>query len=152
MKRRKMMNLIDAKRELQQLENEEIYWLNEKENIKSLVMPKGIDITPDKISGGKREDRMLKYAELLDDKKIDETLDYIYKRKRNIMNYIENELKIVGEYSNLERKIYDLRYDSIYIKEHKGKKRPFSQISNITGYSSSQCCRILQKMLSRRSV
>ena len=60
------MNLIDAKRELQQLENEEIYWLNEKENIKSLVMPKGIDITPDKISGGKREDRMLKYAELGD--------------------------------------------------------------------------------------
>ena len=146
------MNLIDAKRELQQLENEEIYWLNEKENIKSLVMPKGIDITPDQRSGGKREDRMLKYADLLDYKKIDETLDYIYKRKRNIMNYIENELKIVGEYSNLERKIYDLRYDSIYIKEHKGKKRPFSQISNITGYSSSQCCRILQKMLSRRSV
>ena len=67
------------------------------------------------------------------------------------MNYIEEELKIIGEYSNLERKIYDLRYDNNYIKEH-GKKRPFTQISNITGYSSSQCCRILQKMLSKRTV
>lgn len=145
------MNLIDAKKELQQLENEENYWLNEKENIKSIVIPKGMQITADKIEGGKREDRMLKYVELLDDKKIDETLDYIYKRKRNVMNYIEEELKIIGEYSNLERKIYDLRYDNNYIKEH-GKKRPFTQISNITGYSSSQCCRILQKMLSKRTV
>lgn len=146
------MNLIDAKKELQQLENEETYWLNEKENIKSLVMPKGINITPDKVNGGKREDKMLKYAELLDDKKIDETLDYIWKRKRNIMNYIEVELKIIGEYSNLEQKIYELRYDQEYMKSHKGKKRPFRQIGSIVGYSDMQCIRILQKMLSKRNV
>lgn len=146
------MNLIDAKKELQQLENEETYWLNEKENIKSLVMPKGINITPDKVNGGKREDKMLKYTELLDDKKIDETLDYIWKRKRNIMNYIEVELKIIGEYSNLEQKIYELRYDQEYMKSHKGKKRPFRQIGSIVGYSDMQCIRILQKMLSKRNV
>lgn len=146
------MNLIDAKKELQQLENEENYWLNEKENIKSLVLPKGIQITADKVEGGKREDRMLKYTELLEDKRIDETLEYIYKKKRNLMNYIEEELKIIGEYGALERKIYDLRYNQDYMKEHKGKKMSFQKIGNITGYSSSQCCRILQKMLSRRNV
>ena len=146
------MNLIDAKKELQQLENEETYWLNEKESIKSLVMPKGIDITPDKVNGGKREDRMLKYIELLDDKQIDETLDYIWKRKRNIMNYIETELKIIGEYNNLEQKIYELRYDKDYMQDNKGKKRPFRQIGVIVGYSGMQCNRILQKMLNRRDV
>lgn len=146
------MNLIEAKKELQQLENEEIYWLNEKESIKSLVMPKGIQITADKVNGGIREDRMLKYTELLDDKKIDETLDYIWKRKRNIMNYIETELKIIGEYNNLEQKIYELRYDQEYMKQNKGKKRPFRQIGNIVGYSGKQCNRILQKMLNRRDV
>lgn len=146
------MNLIDAKRELQQLENEENYWLNEKESIKSLVLPKGIQITADKVQGGKREDSMLKYAELLDDKKIDETLDYIWKRKRNIMNYIENELKIIGEYDNLQRRIYELRYDQLYMKDNKGKKRPFRQIGVIVGYSGKQCNRILQKMLNRRDV
>ena len=145
------MNLIDAKRELQQLENEENYWLNEKETLKSMVLPKGIQITPDKVVGGKREDRMLKYVELLDDKKIDETLDYIYRRKRNVMNYIEEELKIVGEYNNLEKKIYDLRYDEAYIKEN-GKKRSFRLIGNLVGYSDMQCIRILQKMLSKRNV
>lgn len=146
------MNLIEAKKELQQLENEEIYWLNEKESIKSLVMPKGIQITADKVNGGIREDRMLKYTELLDDKKIDETLDYIWKRKRNIMNYIETELKIIGEYNNLEQKIYELRYDQEYMKQNKGKKRPFRQIGNIVGYSGMQCNRILQKMLNKRDV
>lgn len=145
------MNLIDAKKELQQLENEENLWLNEKEALKSLVLPKGIEITPDKVNGGKREDRMLKYVELLDDKKIDETLDYIYKRKRNIMNYIEQELKILGEYNNLEKKIYNLRYDEEYIKEN-GKPRSFIKIGNLVGYSSSQCNRILQKMLNKRNV
>lgn len=146
------MNLIDAKRELQQLENEENYWLNQKEALKSLVLPKGIEITPDKVSGGKREDRMLKYVELLDDKKIDETLDYIHKRKRNVMNYIDEELKITGEYGMLETKIYSLRYDPTYIKENKGRKKPFWKIGQEVGFSASQCCRILQKMLNRRNV
>lgn len=145
------MNLIEAKKKLQHLEIEEQYWLNEKENIKSLVMPKGIQITADKVSGGKREDKMTKYVELLEDKQIDATLDYIYKKKRNLMNYIEEELKIIGEYSQLEKKIYELRYDQDYIKEN-GKKRPFRQIGRIVGYSDMQCIRILQKMLARRNV
>ncbi len=146
------MNLIDAKRELQQLENEENYWLNEKENLKSLVMPKGIQIQADKVNGGKREDRMLKYAELLDDKKIDETIDYIHKRKINIMNYIEEELKIIGTYGLIESKIYELRYDPNYSKTNNGKKRPFWLIGEEVGLSASQCCRILQKMMKRRNV
>ena len=67
------------------------------------------------------------------------------------MNYIEEELKIVGEYNNLEKKIYDLRYDEAYIKEN-GKKRSFRLIGNLVGYSDMQCIRILQKMLSKRNV
>lgn len=146
------MNLLDAKKQLQELENEETYWLNEKELIKSIVLPKSMELAPDKVSGGKRIDKNLKYVELLDDKKIDETLDYIYRRKRNIMNYIEEELKIIGAYGILENKIYELRYDQDYIKLNNGKKRPFREIGEVVGFSASQCCRILQKMLSRRNV
>lgn len=146
------MNLIDANIELKRLENEERYWLNEKENIKSLVIPKGLQIIPDKIDGGKREDRMLKYVELLDDKKIDDTLDYISKKKNNIMKYIEGELKITGQYGILENKIYELRYDQEYMRTHNGKKRPFWQIGNEVGFSESQCYRILKKMLKKRDI
>ena len=63
------MNLIEAKIELQHLENDINRLLQEKELLKSMVLPKGIEITPDKVNGGKREDRMLKYVELLDEKK-----------------------------------------------------------------------------------
>ncbi len=146
------MNIIEAKMLYKQLENEERFWLNEKEDAKSLVIPKGMQLLPDKTSGGKREDRMLKYVEILEDKQIDETLDYIYRKKKKLWNYIEEELKILGEYGKIEQRIYDLRYDSNYIQEHKGKKRPFWQIGNEVGFSASQCCRILQKMLKRRNV
>lgn len=146
------MNLVEANKKLKQLENEEEYWLNEKENIKSLVIPKGMQITPDKIEGGKREDKMLKYVELLDDKKINETLDYIYKSKQNLEDFIERELKRIGEYTPLERKIYDLRYDYEYIKEHNGKKRTFWEIGNTVGYSKSQCYKILKNMLRKRDI
>lgn len=145
------MNLIEAKKEVKLLENQYNYWLNEKENLKSLVLPKGIQITPDKVNGGKREDRMLTYVELLDDKKIDETLEYITRRKRNLEHFIEEELKILGEYNTLEKKIYDLRYDEEYIKEN-GKERTFYEIGNIVGYSKGQCYKILQKMLNKRNV
>lgn len=145
------MNLIEAKTKLKQLENEEDYYLQEKELLKSMVLPKGIEITPDKVNGGKREDRMLKYVEILDDKKLDDTLEYIYRKKRILMNYIENELETIGEYDNLKRRIYELRYDTEYIKLN-GKKRTFKSIGNLVGYSASQCNRILQKMLSKRNV
>lgn len=67
------------------------------------------------------------------------------------MNYIETELKIIGEYDNLQKRIYELRYDQEYMKEN-SKKRPFNQIGMIVGYSGKQCNRILQKMLNRRDV
>lgn len=146
------MDLVEAKMKLQELDNAENYYLNEKEIIQSIVLPKGIQITPDKISGGKRVDKMLKYVEMLDETEIDKILTIINRKKKNLMNYIDNELIRIGEYQPLAKKIYDLRYDKDYKENHNGKLRSFTKIGNITGYSSSQCCRILQRMLSKRNV
>ena len=68
------------------------------------------------------------------------------------MNYIEKELETIGEYDTLKRRIYELRYDGEYQKEHNGKQRSFKEIGEKVGYSASQCNRILQKMLSKRNV
>ena len=68
------MTIREANYELMKLDNEYNYWLNEKERIKSLVVPKSTDIRLEKVDGGKREDRLVKYAELLDEKKIDENV------------------------------------------------------------------------------
>ena len=103
------MTLKEANYELKKLDNDYNYWLNEKEHLKCLIYPKAIDIRSERVDGGKREDRLLKYAELLDDKKIDETLEYIDRRRNNLMNWLDNELKIMEKYEPLKRKIIRLR-------------------------------------------
>lgn len=144
------MTLREAQEQLKRLDNEYKFWLKEKEIALSLVIPKATDIGSEKVDGGTREDRMLKYVELLDNKQINETLDYIFKKKQNLMNYIEEELRIIGQYSLIEKKIYDLRNDNDYIKQH-GKKMPFWMIGSKIGYSAMQCSRIYKRTINKRS-
>lgn len=134
------MNLKEANKELEKLDNEYNYWLEQKEIILSLVLPKATDIKPEIVEGGKREDRLLKYIEIEDEKQINATLDYIYKRKNNLMNWIENELKIIGEYTPIERKILMLRDE---------KRLKWRDISKNVGYCERQCQRIYDKYKKR---
>ena len=67
------------------------------------------------------------------------------------MDYIEKELKIIGQYSILEKRIYELRNDPEYIKTHNNNKMPFNKIGKIVGYSESQCNRIYRKLINRRT-
>ena len=55
------MTIKEANYELKRLENEYNYWLNEKEQIKSLVVPKSTDIRLERVDGGKREDKLVNY-------------------------------------------------------------------------------------------
>ena len=103
------MTLKEANRKLEQFENEYNYWLNEKEKLLSLISPKATDIRHEVVDGGKREDRLLKYAELEDEKQINNTLDYIQSRKLNLMEWIENELKILMKYGEVESVIIQLK-------------------------------------------
>ena len=146
------MTLKEANKELEKLDNEYTYWLNQKETLLNLVYPKATDIKPEIIQGGKREDRLLKYIELEDEKQINATLDYIHRRKNNLMNWIDVELKIIGKYNEIEKEIYDLREDIQYMKKHNGKKREWWKIGNMTGLSDRQCQRIYSKLVRRRNI
>ena len=137
------MTIKEANYELKKLDNEYNYWLNEKEQLKSLVYPKAADIRLEKVDGGKREDRLIKYAELLDDKKIDETLAYIEKRRNNLMNWLDNELKIMEEYEPLKRKI-------IRLKEE--QNLPYEKIGLTVGYSTRHVIRIYKNAIGRRDI
>lgn len=137
------MTIREANYELMKLDNEYNYWLNEKEQIKSLVIPKSTDIRPEKVDGGKREDRLVKYVELLDDKKIDETLDYIDKKRTNLMNWLDQELKIMEQYEPLKRKIIRLREE-----EHLS----YEKIGIAVGYSTRHVIRIYKEAVGRRNV
>ena len=136
------MTLKEAQEQLKRLENEYNYWINEKEIALSIVMPKATDIRSEVVDGGKRTDKMLKYVELLEHKQIDETLEYIFKKQQNLMNYIDNELKIIGTYNYIEKRIYELRQDKVH----------WWKIGNIVGLSERQCRRIYKKMIGKRNI
>lgn len=137
------MTIREANYELMKLDNEYNYWLNEKEQIKSLVVPKSTDIRLEKVDGGKREDKLVKYAELLDEKKIDETLDYIDKKRINLMNWLDQELKIMEQYEPLKRKIIRLREE---------KHLSYEKIGIAVGYSTRHVIRIYKEAIGRRNI
>lgn len=136
------MTLREAQEQLKRLDNEYKFWLNEKELAKSIVLPKATDIKGEVVDGGKRVDKMLKYMELLEDKQIDETLDYIFKKQQNLMRYIEEELKIMGQYNYIEKRICELRNDKV----------PMWKVGNIVGLSERQCYRIYSKLKKKRNI
>ena len=80
----------EAEEELKKYENRERYLLNKIENIRSLVLPKGISIEPDKIPSTKRVDKNLEYVSQLED--VEKELAYVRKEIKNLMKYIEQEL------------------------------------------------------------
>ena len=47
------MTLKEANETLESLENEENYWLNQKEILLSMVLPKATDTTVEQVDGGK---------------------------------------------------------------------------------------------------
>lgn len=137
------MTIREANYELMKLDNEYNYWLNEKEKIKSLVVPKSTDIRLERVDGGKREDKLVKYAELLDEKKIDETLNYIDKKRTNLMNWLDQELKIMEQYEPLKRKIIRLREE---------ERLSYEKIGIAVGYSERHVRRIYKEAVGRRNI
>lgn len=136
------MTLTEANRQLELLENEYNYWLGEKEIALSNVLPKATDIRAEVVDGGKREDMMFKYASIMDDKKIDETLEYITKKKTNLMLFIDRELKILNKYDSTAKKIYELR----------DKKLEWWKIGKIVGLCEKQCRRIYKEITGKRYI
>lgn len=139
------MTLKEANEELERLDNEYNYWLNEKEKLSLLVTPKSMDIRPEMVEGGKRVDRLALYVESMDEKKINETLDYIQSRKLNLMNWMDQELKILGKYNEVEKLI-------VFYKEVDTKPRTWVEISRLVHYSESHCKRIYKNYKHLRNI
>lgn len=148
------MDLKTANKELEKLENEYNYWLKQKESLLTLVMPKATDIKPEIIQGGKREDRALKYAELEDEGKIDDTLNYIHRKKQNLLTWIENELKIMLKYGEVESVIIQLKENNRVIDRATGKYRDMTweEISKEVHWSKSFCRSVYRQYKRKRDI
>ena len=147
------MTLKEANKELEKLDNEYTYWLNQKETLLNLVYPKATDIKPEIIQGGKREDRLLKYIELEDEKQINATLDYIHKKKTNLMNWMDTELKILLKYGEIESAIAQLKETRILDNvTKKWRERTWEEISQEVSYNKDHCRRIYRNYKKIRNI
>lgn len=106
------LTLEEAAKELDKLENDKVYWENRLEQIVSLTMPRSTDIENERVDGGARIDKLLKYTELKEELGIDDTLKYINDKILTLNKWIEGELKRLNKYGETERQI-------VYLREHK---------------------------------
>ena len=148
------MTLKEANEKLERLENDYNYWLNEKEKLLLLVMPKSTDIRPEMVDGGKRVDRLAQYVESMEEKQINETLDYIQAKKANLMNWIDNELNLLKKYNELEQLIIYYKEVAIIKDKYtlKQRKMTWEEIGREVHYSKDYCRRIYRNYKRIRNI
>ncbi len=148
------MNLKEANKELEKLENEYNYWLREKEQLLVLLGPRSTDIREEKVDGGKRVDRLYKYIELEDERKINATLDYIAKRKENLLKWINTELEILQKYGEVESAIIQLKENGIVRDKNTNKYREMTweEIANQVHWSRSFCRNVYRNYKKKRDI
>lgn len=148
------MTLKEANEQLERLDNDYNYWLNEKERLLLLVMPKSTDIRPEMVDGGKRVDKLAKYVETMEEKQINETLDYIQAKRENLMNWIDNELKILKKYNEVEQLIIHYKENMIIKDKYTGKQREMTweEIAKEVHYNKDHCRRIYRNYKKLRNV
>lgn len=134
------MTLTEVKEQLERLDNELEYKLKEKEILFQKTQPQAVDTTKENVEGGTRSDKYLNYVETLEEKNINVEIDKLYQRRRNLENWLNNELKILGKYKPFEREIITLREEN-HLK--------WRAISIRVGYSERQCQRIYDKYYKR---
>lgn len=148
------MTLKEANKRLEKLENDYEYYLREKEQLLAMVMPKATDTTIERVEGGTREDRMIKYVELEEEKKINDTLEYIFKKKQNLIQWINTELKILNKYGEVESVIIQLKENGKVRDKYSGKLREMTweEIGRKIGYNKDHCRKIYRLYKKKRDI
>ena len=131
------LTLEEAAKELDKLANDKTYWENRLEQIVSLVMPKSTDVETERVDGGERVDKLLKYTELKEELAIEDTLKYIEDKILSLNQWVERELIRLDKYGETEKKI-------VYLRENKKvrdrytnrlRKMTWREIAKETHYS-----------------
>lgn len=142
------MNLKEANKKMEQLDNNLKYYTREKDiSLKKVGISASVY---DKInvSGGKRDDKFSSYMVSLEDKdrltliELDKKIVDIKDKINNLSDWIDNELKILKKYRDVEQQV-------IYYKENE-RHYTWEEIALRTGFCSRQCQRIYDKYQKER--
>lgn len=137
------MSLRDANYQLEKLENKLNRLLKDKENLESTVGIQAIDTSKIIVDGGKRVDRLLEYTSSKELQELDTEIQITQNKIKNLMDYIDEELKILEKYDKTLELI-------IYYKEE--KKYNWYNVSSKVHLSIRQCQRIYKKYTGRRNI
>lgn len=148
----KELTLESASKELEKLENDWRYWYSRMEQIVSLVLPSATNVDNEKVDGGKRVDTLLRYCELKDELQIDITLKYIEDKIASLNIWIENELKRLDKYNEIEKSIVFLREKKKVIDKYNGRTRrmTWNEIAKEVHYSERSVQYFYQNALKKR--
>lgn len=131
------LTLTEATKELDKLENDRRYWENRLAQIVSLTMPHSPDTQNERVDGGNRIDKLLKYTELKEELGIDDTLKYINDKIQTLNEWIEGELKRLDKYGETEQAIVYLREKKRVRDKYTNRMRQMTweEIAQETHYS-----------------
>ena len=135
------MTIREAEMKLKSKQNELDYWITKKNIALESAQPKATSYDSERVDGGKRVDKYKHLDNSIDE--IDPIIDKLNIEIKALEKYIDNELKLIGEYEPLKAKIITLR------ERHHMK---WDDISQATHYSVRQCKRIYKEYLNRRYI
>lgn len=142
------MTIREANNKLGKLENELNYYIDMKNLAIDIATKKTSSPSSERTDGGTRQDKYKLLDISIDE--YDPEIERLNKEIIIIRNYIESELKRIGEYEPLKQKVYNLRNDEEYMKKNKGKPREWWKIAQATNYSERQCRRIYSSITGER--
>jgi len=141
------ITIYEANDKIQRLENLRELRMNERDLVFERTQPKAAKLDREQVDGGlKREDRTLAYVIECEDPEYIKLCNQIDETEKAIFyysEYVEAELKRIGEYEPLKAKIIELKDK---------KKMTWEEIVNIISgkYCERQCRRIYKDYCQKR--
>lgn len=146
------LTLNEATKELEKLENDKRYWENRLIQLVSLTMPHSMDIQSERVDGGVRIDKLLKYTDLKDELGIEDTLRYINDKIKSLNEWINEELKRLDRYGDTEKTIVYLREQKKVRDRYSNRvrKMTWGEIAKETHYSERAVRLFYKKAIKER--
>lgn len=133
------MTIKEANIRIKQLDND-IKYLEEKKELEFIkTQPGAVKVDKELVDGIQNIDKNFNYIVNLEN--ITRELNNKLTEKEKLENWIERELKIIGEYEPLKSKIIKLR-EKTYLT--------WDKIAEATGYSRRQCINIYRNYTDNR--
>lgn len=134
----------EANNEINRITNLLNLYIDRKNLLFNETQPKVADPNTDRVDGSMtREEKFFKYVYKCEDEQIDWWIEKLNIYIIALNNYVEAELKRIGEYEPLKAKIIKLREE---------KEMKWDDIAEATHYCRRQCINIYKNYTGKRNV